>query len=901
MLSAASVAALGTGAAHAQGQPAEAEVAEVVVTGSQIARSGFTAPTPTTTLGASDLEKVAAPNIAEALNQMPVLRSSLTPSTSTSYSNAAGGNFLDLRGLGFLRTLTLIDGKRYVPSTTTGGLNINIIPQALIGAADVVTGGASAAYGSDAVAGVVNLRLNNALEGVKLTAQRGVAHAGDHRTFLISAAYGEAFADGRGKILLGFELAENTGIPRITDRKWGRAGSIQNPAYTPTNGQPQFIIARDSRAANGAYGGVINSPGVLRGIQFTADGQPTPFTYGTNVTATAMDGGDGIPSSGPAVLESPIKRHSGMGKLTYDITPGLTAFVDFGYAYTRVKTGSNLRVDQLTIRRDNAYLPASIRATMVANNIQTFTMGRGFEDYARGLFDIESRTWQVAGGFKGDLPGGWTFDTYGAYGKTRVLTLYTDDRITARWQQSIDAVVDPSSGQIVCRSTLTAPGNGCVPANFFGYGNVSQAAMTWMNGESRRDWDIRQQVAALTLRGEAFETWAGPIAMAVGGEWRRQAFDVTSDPLSIQNAFRIGNNVPWDAKQNVKEAFAEVLIPLARDMAFAENIDLNLAGRVTDYSASGTVTTWKVGVNYTVNPMVRLRATLSRDIRAPSLDELFAAGNNFTPTIQDPVLGTTYSAQNLTTGNPALTPEKAKAFTAGVVFTPDFIPGLRMSVDYYDIRLRDAINTLNAQAIVTRCYTDTPQFCALLTRPTPTSQITVVRTAPANFQRTETNGVDLEVAYTYPLDDASIDLRALVNYTGKLDLVDGAQVRKFAGNTEITATQGIGGTPHWRFNASAGYRTEHWRVNLTGRYVGGGILTEEFNVDRRDVDGRLYFDLYGEVTVWGRDSADGRQISTFASVQNLADKDPPITQNGTARTLYDVIGRVYTVGLRANF
>ncbi|QJU58331.1 TonB-dependent receptor [Sphingomonas sp. AP4-R1] len=873
-----------------------ADEGELVVTGSQVSRSGFTTPTPTTVIGSAELARIAAPTVADALNQLPALRGSLTPTSNTSNSVTIGGNYLDLRGLGNLRTLTLIDGKRYVPTTTTGSVNINVIPQALISTADVVTGGASAAYGSDAVAGVVNLRFDNNLKGLKATGQAGISDHNDHRNFLISLGYGGEFGNGRGKLLLGGELQQNKGVGALNSRKWGNAGTIQNPAYTATNGQPQLLLVNDVRASNATYAGMISAPASLRGTQFTSSGTGTiPFAYGANATATTMDGGDGYPLNGVSVLESPVKRWNGFGRATYNLFADITASAEFNYARTDVNSDSNLRVDSITIRRDNAYLPASLVAQMAANNISSFTMGRGFDDYARGLFDITTKSWQAAGGLKGKIGGSWSFDSYFAHGKTRSLTLFTDDRITTRWQQSIDAVVNPANGQIVCRSTLSSPTNGCVPANFFGVGNVSEAAKTWMNGTSVRDWNIGQTVASLTLRGEPISLWAGPISFATGGEYRRQTVRVTSDPLSVTNSFRIGNNQPWSARQNVKEAFVEIVVPLAKDESWAQNIDLDIAGRITDYSTSGTVKTWKAGLNYTVNDSIRLRATRSRDIRAPSMDELFSAGGVTLPSINDPLLRTTYNVQQLATGNPDLKPEKADTFTGGIVVQPSFVPRLRLSVDYYEIKLKGAINTLTTSQIVQRCYTDTPQLCALITRPSATANITVVRAAPANLQRLETSGIDFELAYAVPVGPGRINFRSLVNYTNKLDLIDGAATRHFAGNTE---TIGIGGVPHWRFNTNLGYETSRVNINLTGRYVGGGILTQDNNIDVKRVSGRLYLDLSGEWTIIDHSS---NRVALFGKIQNLGDKDPPLTQTGTARALYDVLGRIYTAGIRVTY
>ncbi|WP_339706758.1 TonB-dependent receptor [uncultured Sphingosinicella sp.] len=913
-------------AAPSQAQEAAADVqqaedtGEIIVTGSRIQRSGFTAPTPTTNISSEDLERIAAPNIADALNQLPALRASLTPSTSTNLSTALGGNFLDLRGMGFLRTLTLIDGRRYVPTTTTGAVNISTIPQALIAGTDVVTGGASAAYGSDAVAGVVNLRLNNTLEGVKGSIQGGITDHNDHRNYLASAAFGTYFAGGRGHLLVGGEAAQNSGVDKMSDRGWGDNPSvIFNPAYALGNGQPQYLVVDDARSSNASFGGVINSvnfaggtsgPGPLRGIQFAPDGTPIPFTYGTSVTATTMNGGDGVPSTADLVLETPVKRYSGFGRLSYEVTDDIKVFAEFAYGRTESSNLSILGNDQLTIQADNAYLPESIRSTMAANNITSFVMGRSLKDYGRGGIDVTTDTWQVTGGAEGSFSDTWKWNAYYGFGKTHNLALFTGNRITAYWRQSMDAVFHPDTGSIVCRSSIADPTNGCVPMNLIGEGNVTQQAKDYILGTAVRDWKVKQRVAAFTINGEPFSTWAGPVSLAFGGEYRKQSVDVTSDPMSMAGAFRVGNAQPWYGKVNVKEGFAELLVPLAADQSWAKAIDLNLAGRITDYSTSGTVKTWKIGATYDVSDSIRFRATRSRDIRAPNLDEMFAAGNTFIFGINDPILGTNYSVQNIQGGNPDLKPERADTLTLGVVFTPTFFPRFRMSVDYYDIDLKGAINSLSTGAIVQRCYTDTPALCSLITRPTPTSNITVIRSSPANFQSIKARGFDIEVGYGTPLFSGNLDLRALANYTDTLDLVDGVNTTHFAGNTELISINGVGGTPHWRFTTSAAYTTDAFKLALTGRYVGGGKITQnndglpddnQGSTDKQKVNGRLYLDISGEVTLID----DGnRRVALFGTIQNLTDNDPPITAYngyGTTRSLYDMIGRVYNAGVRFKF
>lgn len=888
------------GAAEAAATTATA-VEEVVVTGSQVSRPGFTSPTPVTSITTADLAKVSAPNIADALNQLPALKASLTPSSATNLSVVAGGNFLDLRGLSYLRTLTLIDGKRYVPTTVTGAVNVNLIPQSLIGAADVVTGGASAAYGSDAVAGVVNLKLDGNLEGFRGSVQGGVTEYNDNKNYMASLGFGTSFAGGRGKLLLGGELADNRGVSKVGDRPWGRNHTvIANPNYTATNGQSLYLLVTDGKASNASYGGVINSPGLLKGIQFGPGGTTLPFTYGSYVSATQMNGGDGVNASADSVLGAPLKRWSTLGNVTYDIVDDITAYGSFAYAHSQFAEASITGNDQITIRSDNAYLPASIRSVMTANNIPSFVMGRSLNDYGRGGIQQHINTYQAIGGLKGGLGDNWSFDASYSYGKTKNITNFTGNRITARWNQAVDAVINPATGSVVCRSTLTAPTNGCVPLNLFGVGSASKEAIKYITGVSRRAWDIEQQVADLVVRGEPFSTWAGPVSVAAGGEWRRQAVDVSSDPDSMLSIFRVGNTQPYAARVTVKEAFGEMVLPLAVDETWAKAIDLNIAGRVTDYSTSGTVKTWKAGLNYTINDSIRLRGTRSRDIRAPSLNELFAKGATLVYNVTDPVLNQSYSVNGITSGNANLKPETGDTLTMGAVFTPSFAPRLSLSLDYYDIKLKGAINTLTASNIVTRCYTDTPALCPLITRVNGT--ITKVSLSPANFQKVEESGVDFEAAYSQPLGPGSLDLHALVNYTRKLDLVDGANTTKYAGDTEQPTLDGVGGTPHWRFNASASYVTDLYRVSFTTRYVGGGVISRTYNLTNGgSVNGRYYFDLSGEVNVL--DTSVGK-VALFAVVLNALNTDPPITGisgYGTTRSLYDMLGRQYTAGVRFKF
>ena len=906
MLAASAPAFAAAPAAPAAEAPAADANAEIIITGTQVSRAGFVSPTPITSVTTGDIQRVGAINIADAINQLPQLKPSVTPSSVGNLSKLAGGNYLDLRGLGYLRTLTLVDGKRFVPTTPEGVISTNLVPQAIISGVDVVTGGASAAYGSDAVSGVVNLKIDNKLQGLRGSIQGGMTDEHDNKNYLASLAYGTSFADGRGHLLLGAEYSRNKGIPDANSRKWaGNKSVIVNPANATDPSAPFLIHVNDAKAAFASEGGLIDS-GVLRGTKFDPGGGTSPFQYGANLTDdNTMDGGDGDPLSSPYVLVTPTKRYSGYAGATYEVTSSITAYGSFDYAHNSFNERSIPSDDTFTIQADNAYLPASVRTALTAAGETSFDLGRGSEDYGVGRIIQRAHTWQAVAGIKGTIVDSWTFDASYDYGKTRTLTLFTGDVIKANRLLAIDAVAGPG-GTIVCRSTLTNPTNGCVPLNLFGVGSPSQAAINYITGTSVRDWRQKQQVGDLTVRGAPFSLWAGPISVAVGGEYRKLDVDVLSDPISALpnvSLFRVGNTKPYTAEEEVKEGFAEVVVPLAKDASWAKDIDVDLAGRITHYKTSGTVKTWKAGLNYAVDDSIRFRATRSRDIRAPNINELFAAGQTLFFTVTDPKLGSTYSVSQTTGGNPFLKPEKADTFTGGVVLTPTFVPHLSVSVDYYNIKVKGAIATLTSQTIVTRCANGDAASCLLVTRDAGTGKITNILLAPVNFQTLKTDGIDVEIAYRIPLNNGgSIDLHSMVNYLHKLDLVGAAgDITKFAGNTDQPVIDGPGGTPHWKTTNTATYATDAYKFSLTERYVGGGAITRDgTTLDYNHVNGRFYTDLYGELTL----AKTGRgKIVLFGVIQNLFDRDPPFTgyEFQTARQLYDVIGRQYTGGLRFEF
>jgi iron complex outermembrane recepter protein len=908
---------------------------DIVVTGSLVDRSGFDTPTPVTVIGMEAIERVSAPNIADVINQMPALRPSLTPTSATNAggNTQTGGNFLDLRGLGFARTMVLLDGRRYVPSNPTGAVNINNIPQSLIDRVDIVTGGASAAYGADAVAGVVNLRINSRLEGVRATFQGGAAEEGDYRQILASVAAGAKIGE-RLHFVLGGEFSDNSGIARLFDREWSARGPglLANPnagnGGLGTPEQPRFFVVdggiRSSNVTrNGVISGVTFNPGggatitnintlpaYLRGIQFADNGTTIPYTFGTLVSAGSMLGGDGLNGIGEQVGATPITRYSGFGRLTYDIADAWEVFAELSYHKFNSEQDNIPTSFQYSLRSDNVFLPAALRATLAANNVASILVGKNNFDHRRLFTTFDTDTFQTSVGIDGELGGGWKLSAYYGYGRNVVNNTSRNNGIVANYTLALDAIDDPRTPGVIdpiCRSTIANPANGCIPLNILGRVNPGDPALQYVNGRSLTYSDIRQNAAAATVRGSPLSTWAGPVQLALGVEYRDQDLETRTDPRSRAGAFG-APVIPYTGEVNVKEAYGEVLVPLLRDSPIGKRLGVDLAVRVTDYSTSGQVETWKAGVDYAINDSVRLRATRSRDIRAPNLAELFqlSGSSNLNVTDFDPrYLGQSYLVTALTAGNPNLQPEIADTFTGGVVLTPTFIPRLSVSLDYYDIQINDAIIQITPAQIVQQCFTVNPAACSFITRD-GNGRIVSVFSGPTNLARAMTRGVDFELQYTLPVGSDRISFQTLVNYLIKTELDDGITRTRLDDSMAQPTVAALGGNPRWKANVNASYLAETFRISGTARYVGGGFIDRSFtakDLDQLRVKGRVYLDVSGEVTLF-RPQGENSKASLFAAVQNLLDTDPPITGGGgygTTRGLFDTIGRQFIGGLRITF
>lgn len=937
-------AAMAQQAAAADPAAEEADTSVITVTGSRISRTGYDAPTPVSVVTEAELKAEPQANIGDYVNTLPSVRGSQTSSTNSgSLSNGqAGIATVNLRSLGAARTLVLIDGQRSVASSPVGLVDTQTVPQGLIKGVEVVTGGASSAYGSDAVSGVVNFSLNRDFKGLRAEYEFGITDYGDVPNHTLRITSGFDFADGRGKVLLAGDYFTQNGVDTY-NRPWQQAGffQIDNPAFVQGNGQPERLVASGIGTYQFTPGGIVNA-GPLRGTYFgqITNGQASlnQFTYGPN-RGQWMVGGDYLISRDGHLNTNSLapdeERGNVFGRLSFEVSPAFVPFVQYSYSgYSGQSFYQQTPSTGITIQRDNAFLPAALVTQMTALNLTNISIGTSNNGFPAAGSSNTREVYRFVAGADGEFEigsGSWKYAAYYQAGIARTNELLTNTWLNSRVSLAQDAVRAPAgnaagiaAGTIVCRSTLANPTNGCVPLNRIGIGGVTQAAIDYVfnNGQQpQRFQTLRQDVAAANLStNDLFETWAGPVSFAAGGEWRRERVDGSVDP-QFNSGWLYGNYLVTKGAYTVWEVFGETVVPLAK------GLDFNGAVRVTDYSTSGNVTTWKAGATWQVIDDFKLRAVRSRDIRAPNLNELFAPGTARTNTVNVPLPGggqRTDQFLESTTGNTALRPEVAMTWGVGGVFTPSFLPGFAASVDYFDIDLSGAIATITAQTVATLCLEQNRQdLCQFITFNGPAgtaSPVTGIKLVPFNFAALKVRGIDFEASYRASLGDGRLTLRALASHYIDNIVDNGIDVaRDLAG-------QNAGGgdaTPAWNYRLTANYEVSDWTFNLVGRGFSGGVYDNNFiecaaacpastpqarTINNNRISGQWNFDA----SVTRRVKLGGSKVDLFLYVRNLLNSDPVLVGNGptgnntpaypqTNRSLYDVLGRVYRMGVRFEY
>ncbi len=879
------------GSAHAQTTTESVDPIDVVVvSGSRISTAGFDAPTPTTVLSDVELRQAGRTDISATLTDLPQFRATQSAS-STNTVTSSGQTPADLRGLGSSRTLVLVNNRRYVSSN-----DLQTVPYSLVKRIDVVTGGASAAYGSDAVAGVVNIILDDERQGAEIGVQRGVSTHGDGEKTLVEASFGSNLFDDRAHVLIGADYLKDEGIIPGTRRP--RIGAA---SFFPGADGGLYPTA-NLHEARRSEGGLINT-GVLAGMTFDPDGSLRPFQYGVRNanSPNLMIGGEGYHIDQYRSVVAPIERTNVMGRFSLDVTDAFKVWTEVTYnkvADERVYF-PDLAITQLDFSYDNPFLnltPAQ-RAQVQAAGETEFTMGRAVTDVALAKYKYDREAMQATIGFDGNFADNkWRYNGYYARGKQEQDMKLLNMALAEPFMNAIDAVVGPS-GTPVCRIALTDPGTACRPLNLFGSGRADPAAVDYVTA----DWhDLEEtwlETAGIILSGEPFELWDQPVSFATGVEYRKEQFKSSYDQNSLAGNFATinGENIAKTGT-DVTEAFVEVALPLLMDKPLVKSLNFNGAARLSDYSTSGQIWSWKLGTTWHLVDDFKLRATRSRDIRAANLTELYSAPATFFTQVQDISRNPASTAQVIlfTGGNPGLDPEIADTLTVGAVYSPSFLPGFEVSLDYYHIKIEDVISQLTAQEIVNSCYDQGNQSaCNQITRD-GAGVISEINATYINIAEFTNKGYDLEASYRMPLGSGQLTVRGLANYVDSLTVDNGLVTIEGAGylgsQTEFLV-------PKWRGSLSFVYESEFIGGDLRARYLDGGGYAppEVLTLANNHIASRTYIDLGLRGYVPMGDS----KLTVYGSVQNVFDKEPALAALNSP--YFDIVGRYFTLGVRANF
>jgi outer membrane receptor protein involved in Fe transport len=911
---------------------------EVTVTGTRVIRDGYNAPTPVTVIGSDQIQAQAPANLADFVNQLPSIIGSTTSNNSSgSLSNGlAGINALNLRALGVNRTLILLDGHRTPASAATGETDINTIPQQLVKRVDVVTGGASADYGSDAVGGIVNFILDKEFVGLKGEAQYGQTDDGLQPSYKVNLTYGLAFDEGKGHVVVSGEYVSTAGIHNY-DPPWNKSGffRVLNPAWNATTNPtaPYYLIQTGIGASQVAPGGLIlsstttagASSTALRGTYFGTNASVNNLAFGTT-TGPWMIGGDTAVTQanyeGTNSLAAGEIRGSVYAKASYYILPEMELYADL--SISRYKGLSYYQqppsVGGITIQADNAFLPASIKTQMTSLGLRSFTEGSTNSGFPLSGSRNGREAQRIAAGLDGsfDLFTTWNYDLHAQIGVANVREQEVQTWNNAKLAFAQDSVVVTAAnagnsgaaiGSIQCRAVLqgNAAAAGCQPLSRIGLnGGLQdtlmgagsfQKGLDYVLGQPYRLQRLSEQDISINITGNPFDLWAGPVSLAFGGEWRLEAIN-GSVPSQFQSGWLFGNYLVNHGHYSVAETYLETVVPII------EGMDFNGAVRYTAYSTSGGVTTWKGGLTYQPIEDIKLRTTYSHDIRAPNLADLFAAGIARTNTVN--INNVAYTFVQNQTGNPNLSPESANSLGAGVVLTPSVIPGLAASVDYYNITISKAIGSISAQNTADQCYIQKIQsYCDNISYiggghavvgipPATQTSLDKILLVPFNFTKQKAEGIDFDVTYQVPLDQLAMfgaipgDLTLNVLMTNYIRNYTESGVNPSTDTAGVNAGNGL---PSWNYRVSATYHAGGWTFFVMGRGFSEGVYSNEYitcttgcpaytlahpTSNYNHIDGAFYVD----VSTTYKFNAFGTDSQVFLSIKNLLDTDPAPVASG---------------------
>lgn len=916
----------------------------IVVTGSRIARPDLESPMPISVLNMEDAIDQGRLNVVDALSLVP----SISPGANA-YGNAQSGAGLasvNLRNMGANRTLVLIDGRRRVSGNgSSSEVNLNMIPSAMIERIEVLTGGAAAIYGADAVTGAVNIITKKTIDGLNLSAHQGISEYGDAAQTNLSASFGTKFAGGRGRFSIGGTYDKSAGLekrdrPFTRDRLWYLANA---ESKGPADGVPDILLNRDLKSFYVASVPTFYLPQTKTTYAY-ANGRLFAPSHGKEYGSKGEFGDyEGIDDSIVRNFESweylrnPQEAFSVIGQVDFALTDNIT--YDARVEYGRMKAEGYHRSYREDSRKaiftaplggavghiDNPYMPQSMRDLLSAHDLTQVHINRMYDNWPQMRQHLDRETITVVQNLSGNL-GAFTWNAFYQYGRASIDDEVTNVPLKSRWIAARDVVANPLTGSAECRDAA-ARAAGCTPVNIFdATGELTAEQRDWLLYDRQRRTVNKQEVFGADITGTLLSLPAGDVAAAVGVERRRDSTRINEDPLAVS-----GEAVPSTvivsvmpnirASRAVTEAYGELKVPVLRDVPFIYRLELEGAYRWSRYDDAGTTHTWKIGGTWSPVDSVTLRGVRSRSVRMPTLGELFGAVTTGTQSsFNDPCVSGYYDqtptraancrALGITTplpfysdaavvnggGNPSLNPETSNSFTLGMAFRPTFIPGFDLTVDYWNIDISDVITSYSFTQMMNFCV-DLPStdnvFCQNVGRDPVTQKVTTGSTQLVNAARQRAKGIDVAANYRLPLGDGMIGLSFMGSYLIEREVESVPNVASSILKHADRYTD-----PHFRGVLGLNYSNDRLSASLQTRYISSSKydpnVSDEY-YEFNDVKSKIYNDISVRYKV-------SDNFDYLVGVNNVFDVKPQMLPNiyQGANGRYDVLGRYFFIkaGLR---
>jgi len=946
------------------------EVSEIVVTGSRIVRPDYVAESPIVTVDAAVLESRGPQTLDATFNQMPQFSASNAGSSSSPARQ--GRNNANLRGLGIQRTLVLLDGRRMQPSDALGATDLNSISPALIDRIEVITGGASAVYGSDAIAGVINFKLKERFEGFEIDTQYGETERGDAQAVDLSLTFGGNFADDRGNVMVSLSHYDRDQVMRASRPFFERSGIASalsggamtaNASNLPTQAALNAVFV-------GGYGATATPPrnasiGVnLDGTLFTTQSPILNLRYPEGEPYITDEGRVGFPIGDTYPLQQPLERQTAFLRTSYSLSESVSAYAQFNHmqyeaAYSRPGWSAGSAAPLAQIPVGNPFIPEDMRSILASRPNQTAPIGFTFSTgrLGRTHYDFSYGIDEFLVGLKGRVPGrDLSWDVYASYGETGAEESSSGWINHAAWTTLVNA---PDGGASVCPGGF----NPFLPS-MLSEDPAQAACYDYLNRSLQERTEFTQEIVEANLQGGLFDLPAGEVRFAAGAGYRRATYDY--DPPEQRVRQEVWPNQPTGPSEgdyDVYELFGEVFVPLLRDLPLIDELNLDVAYRLSDYDLVGKVDTYKASLDWAAAPGVRFRGSYQRAIRAPSLGELYApperasaavgatnsgAGDpcdsqgrlrnssinpnaaqvralciqqGVNASIVDIYRFAGSSVGGVAAGNTSLTEETADTYTAGIVWQSridaNLLRNLSASIDYYDITVSDAVGVITASVGLNRCFNadgssnptyDPTNFYCTLTRRNVNGGIEEQAQPTLNLASYKTSGVDLQADWGFDLQDlglgdvGSLNFNLVLSYLMKYEIqnLNGQPYLDYAGTIgNAQVDAGAISFPELKMSLSSSYTLGPVNVRLMYRWYDAMTHASDVGLPNGTLPGVADRDYFDLSARW--QLREGTEVR--AGVLNLFDTQPPEwTGNGaTDLALYDLLQRRYFVGLSQKF